>query len=85
MSKIEIADAVHHGPSGEDWVVARVTEEHVYPAGWPPGRALLADCTLLKKATDEQREAMMVQLRKLPMGDDRRLSDARGLGDSNGR
>lgn len=75
MSKIEIADAVHHWPSGEDWVVARVTDEHVYPAGWPPGRALLAHCTLLKKATDEQRESLREQLRKLPRDDDRHLSD----------
>lgn len=79
MDKIEIADTVHHGPSGEDWTVARVTEEHVYPAGWPPGRALLADCTLLEKATDEQRESLRVQLRKLPRDDDRHLSDNAAL------
>lgn len=75
MDKIEIADAVHHGPTGEDWVVARVTEKHIYPAGWPPCRADLADCKLLTKATPEQRERMLRDLRRLPHGDERRTAD----------
>ena len=73
--QIEIADAVHHGPSGEDWVVARVTETHVYPAGWPSCRAELADCKLLKKATPEQREQMLRDLRRLPRDDERHVAD----------
>ena len=89
MEQIEIADAVRHGPTGEDWVVARVTEAHVYPAGWPPCRADLADCTLLEKATPEQREQMLRDLRRLPHDDERRVADnaeanARGAAASQG-
>ena len=73
MDKIEIADTVHHKPTAEDWVVARVNETHLWPAGWPPGRANLADCELLEKATDAQREEMLRNLRKMPASDERHL------------
>lgn len=73
-TQIEIADTVHHGPTGEDWVVARVTDRHVYPAGWPPCRADLADCTLIGKATEKQRAEMMANLRKLPPSDERHIA-----------
>ena len=71
--EIEIADHVHHKPSGENWVVARVTEQHIYPAGWPPCRADIADCELIRKATPEQVENLKVDLRKLPPGDERKI------------
>lgn len=73
--KIEIADTVIHRPSGEEWVVARVTEKHVYPAGWPPCRADLSDCILTSKATPEQRDKMLNALRRLPRDDDRAIGD----------
>lgn len=73
-TQIEIADTVHHGPTGEDWVVARVTDRHVYPAGWPPCRADLADCTLIGKATEKQRAEMLANLRKLPPSDERHIA-----------
>ena len=71
MSTIDIADAVHHGPSGEDWVVARVDGEHLYASGWPCERAKLADCTLLQKATAKQRADLIEGLKKLPTSDPR--------------
>ena len=74
MEKIEIADTVHHKPSNEWWVVARVTETPLSPAGWPPCCAKLADCELAKKATPEQREVMMARLRELPADDERHLA-----------
>jgi hypothetical protein len=55
---IDIGDHIHHTPTGEDWVVKSVDETHVEPAGWPPCRAKLSDCRLIKKATPEQREEM---------------------------
>lgn len=73
-AQIEIADAVCHGPSGENWVVARVTGQHVYPAGWPPCRAEIADCRLIAKATEKQRAEMLRNLRKLPPGDERHIA-----------
>lgn len=72
---IDVADSVHHGPSGEDWVVARVTDRHVYPAGWPPIRADLADCTLIEKATEQQRTEMIAKCRLLPVDDARHVAD----------
>jgi hypothetical protein len=68
---IEVADIVHHGPTGEDWVVARVTDQHVWPSGYPPCRADLADCTLVEKATPKRREEWLAELRKLPASDER--------------
>jgi len=47
--------------------------EHLWPAGWPPGRAELADCELVEKATEEQREIMIRRLQKLPNNDERKI------------
>ena len=59
MSEIDTADHVHHAPSGEDWVVAYVRGDRLAWCGWPQGEAALADCTLLKKATPEQRDELL--------------------------
>jgi hypothetical protein len=57
-------DSVLHGPTGETWVVA-----YADPAtgcmswlGWPAGRALIADCTLAKRATDEDHQRWLRDL-----------------------
>ena len=50
---IEPGDHVHHEPSGEDWVIGRVSGDRVYPLGWPSSSALLADCKLIKKAAQD--------------------------------
>jgi hypothetical protein len=52
---------VHHGPSGETWVLAAVDGAHVYPAGWPPSRAEAADCTLVEAADDEAHVRMVAE------------------------
>jgi hypothetical protein len=72
--KIEMADVVRHGPSGEEWLVCRVSDRHLWPAGWPESRADLSDCTLVSKATDADREWMTAQLARLPDSDPRSLS-----------
>jgi hypothetical protein len=55
--EIERGDTVHHGPTGEDWVVKRAGVDSdgafVEPAGWPPCRARAADCTLIAKGVME--------------------------------
>lgn len=79
MSKIEIADIVKHHPTGEEWVVARVTETDVYPAGWPPSCAELRDCELVEKATPEQREKMIEDCRRLPRSDSRHIKTCEPL------
>ena len=79
MEKIEIADYVHHQPSGEDWVVARVTDEYLWPAGWPPGRAKLSDCVLTHKASPESRARLVADLKRLPPDDERYYADNAGI------
>lgn len=64
-------DAVKHGPSNEEWVLARVDGDYVYPAGWPPCRAETKDCELVEAATDEEHADMVAQARKLPRSDAR--------------
>lgn len=59
---IDTADHVLHGPTGEEWVVAYVIGDHLAWCGWPPGQAALADCTLTKKATDEEREKLLREM-----------------------
>lgn len=54
-------DVVQHGPTGERWIVAWAESEHLAPAGYPSCRAQLADCTILRRCTDEE-HAHAVQL-----------------------
>ena len=62
---IDTADHVLHGPSGENWVVAYVEGDRLAWCGWPEGEAKLADCTLTKKATPEQRDKLLLELADL--------------------
>lgn len=71
--EIEIGDAVHHAPSGENWVVARVDAEHLYPAGWPCTRERVAECSLLQKATPAQRTEMVERLKNISSDDPRHI------------
>lgn len=52
-------DHVHHGPTGEDWIVAFVDGEHLAWCGWPEGMAKLSDCTLIKACTDDEHVEML--------------------------
>jgi hypothetical protein len=48
-------DHVRHGPTGETWVVAFAdtkTGELAW-AGWPPGRARIADCEVVYQCPDQ--------------------------------
>ena len=56
--EIDTGDHVHHGPTGEDWVVKYVRGDKLSWCGWPPGEANLADCTLIRKASLEEREEL---------------------------
>lgn len=59
---IDTADHVLHAPSGESWVVAYVRGDRLAWCGWPQGEAALADCTLLKKATDAERDKLLREM-----------------------
>lgn len=68
-------DHVLHHPTGEEWLVAWAEGEHLAWAGWPNGRALLADCTVTKRATDEEhRKAVHAWNDADPLNDDGRRS-----------
>lgn len=59
---IRAGDHVHHAPSGEDWVIGRVSRDgYVEPFGWPRCRARANDCTVIKAATDEEHAAAMAR------------------------
>lgn len=74
MIKIEIGDEVFHRPSREWWRVCRADNGYVYPAGWPPCRADVADCLLVDKATPAERESTITDCRRLPRSDDRHIA-----------
>ena len=69
---IDTGDTVHHIPSDEEWYVAGVAGDLLYPVGWPPDPAKLSDCVLLEKATPERRYVFQVRLSQLPENDVRR-------------
>ncbi len=49
-------DHIHHGPTGEQWVLACDEENgEVICCGWPETVAAAADCSLIEAATDEER------------------------------
>ncbi len=59
---IDTGDVVKHAPTGEEWVVAYIDGPRLSWLGWPPGLALVSDCTLVEKATLEQRIRVLRQL-----------------------
>jgi hypothetical protein len=73
MSKaIDTGDVVHHTPTGESWVVACVNGDRLSWCGWPEGTALLSDCTLVVKATPEERNNLLEQLADMQSPDHRK-------------
>ena len=82
---IDTADSVLHGPTGETWLVAYVEGDRLAWCGWPEGEANLADCTLTKKATPEQREKLLLEMGYLSSdtSDRRRRYARQRLGSNN--
>lgn len=72
VQSIDTGDHVHHGPSGEDWVVAYVQGDYLAWCGWPEGEARVADCTLIRKATPEFRQQILKDLAALTDNDARK-------------
>ncbi len=69
---IDTGDTVLHVPSGETWIVAGAAGAHLWPCGWPPGRANVSDCVLLIKATPQEKANLQAQLKRMPHDDERR-------------
>ena len=64
MAEIDTGDIVLHRPTGENWVVARVDGNKLAWLGWPPGWGDLADCVLVKKASNGERHSHLASLAK---------------------
>lgn len=62
MAAIDTGDHIHHGPSGEDWLVAYVEGDSLACCGWPLSIAKISDCSLIKKATSEERLELLRQM-----------------------
>lgn len=71
MSGIDTGDVVFHAPSGETWTVAFVEGDRLAWCGWPEGLALLSDCTLVEKASAEQRQSILRSMAGIPTNDSR--------------
>ena len=69
---IDTGDTVHHIPSDEEWYVAGVSGDLLYPVGWPADPAKLSDCVLLEKASWGRRHVFQVRLSQLPDSDARK-------------
>lgn len=74
---IDTGDAVVHGPTGETWLVAYVEDGQLAWCGWPEGTADVSDCTLVRKATPEQRVTLLRELGAEHRTHDRRFRVAR--------
>jgi hypothetical protein len=69
---ISTGDTVKHGPTGETWTVAYVRGEYLAWCGWPEGEARLSDCTLVEKASPQERESLLRDMANMPDDDARR-------------
>jgi len=74
--QIDTGDTVYHLPTDEHWVVAYVEGNRVAWCGWPEGEAKLSDCTLIEKATPEDR---LKTLEQMAVSDSKRGRYARNM------
>jgi hypothetical protein len=58
-------DTVHHGPTGEEWIVAYADPATGYMSwfGWPNGEAKICHCTLVEVASDEDHRKYLAELK----------------------
>ena len=81
---IDTGDTVKHLPSGETWVVACVHENNLSPVGLLQVWAELSDCVLIKKATAQQKQDLLIQMAAMRNTEDYRCRYAKHvLGRSN--
>jgi hypothetical protein len=69
---MRIGDIIHHKPSGEQWLVAKVCENgDIIAAGWPCTYAKASDCEMVEACGDIQHADMLRRLAGLPHDDPR--------------
>lgn len=69
---IDTGDVVLHQPTGEEWLVAYVEGDRLAWCGWPSGVAARVDCKLVRKATADERVALLRELAAMSHHDHRR-------------
>jgi hypothetical protein len=62
-------DHVHHEPSGEDWVVAHVSNDMLAWCGWPGGMTKLSECRVIKRCSDEEHLKLVNEIANMSDGD----------------
>lgn len=70
--KYRTGDVIRHIPSGEEWLVADVTNTHIGCCGWPHTMAPFADVELVKPATDEAHLKLLREMADMSSPDPRR-------------
>lgn len=65
-------DVVRHKPSGEEWLVADVTNTHIGCAGWPHTLAPFTDVELVEAATDVYHLELLQRMANMSSPDPRR-------------
>ena len=68
---LDTGDRILHRPTGETWIVACVQGDRLSWCGWPRGTAALSDCTLVKKATAEERHKLLREMAEMSTSDHR--------------
>ena len=59
---IDTADTVIHRPTGEIWTVCCVHDRAVYVCGMPGGPYRVAECELVRQATEDERLDLLKRL-----------------------
>jgi hypothetical protein len=73
---IRIGDVVHHIPSNEHWVVAKVLDNgDIYCMGWPLTLGKAEDIRLVARCTDEEHQRLLRALTRTNPTDPRHVED----------
>lgn len=76
---IDTGDTVRHEPTGEDWLVAFVEDGRLCACGWPCSFVPVTDCTLIEKATNEERAGLIRDMAAMSGADPRKAFAQRVL------
>lgn len=60
----DTADGVLHKPSNEHWLVGYCRGGYVANCGWPAGLTPVGEFELVRKATLEEREKLLIEMSK---------------------
>lgn len=62
-------DHVRHEPSGEEWVVAHVSNGMLAWCGWPAGMVKLSECRVRRRCSDAEHLALVNKIATMGDGD----------------